>query len=31
MEQAARARGLDLASLPLDEQDSFWEEVKHRG
>ena len=30
MEQAARARGLDLASLPLEEQDSFWEEVKHR-
>lgn len=29
MEQEARAQGLDLASLPLEEQDALWERVKN--
>jgi uncharacterized protein YabN with tetrapyrrole methylase and pyrophosphatase domain len=29
MEQAARAQGLDLASLPLAEQDALWERTKN--
>jgi uncharacterized protein YabN with tetrapyrrole methylase and pyrophosphatase domain len=28
MEQAALAQGLDLADLPLAEQDALWEKAK---
>jgi tetrapyrrole methylase family protein/MazG family protein len=31
MEQAASARGIDLADLPLDEQDALWNRVKREG
>jgi tetrapyrrole methylase family protein/MazG family protein len=31
MEQEAREQGLDLATLPLAEQDVLWEKAKTRG
>ncbi len=31
MEQEARRLGLDLSSLPLEEQDALWDQVKDRG
>jgi tetrapyrrole methylase family protein/MazG family protein len=31
MEQHARRQGLDLSSLPLEEQDALWDQAKRRG
>ena len=30
MEQEAKARGLDLEKLSLEEQDKIWNEIKHK-